>query len=154
MNIRAAVKSDIEVLSSFVNEWAIYQLLCVGFKFDPDIFKKHLEQIIMTNSVLVIEEEGVVVGGIGGRIVGSFYSNDIIFDVMTMYIDPEHRHLTGKVMESLEKILSMTTVTKIVLANPVYMSKHNRYYKMKGYRSLQSNYVKDIKHVEAACQPQ
>lgn len=147
MQVRAATKDDVNTLSEFVTEWVVYQLLCAGFIFDPEIFKQHLQASIDAQNVLVIEADNKIVGGIGGRIVQSFYTKDIIFDVMTMYIDPDYRKFTGHVLAALEKILSLTTATKIVLANPNFQNSEllDDYYKMKGYRSLQTSFIKDIK---------
>lgn len=154
--MRAATKDDLEVLSKFFTEWVIYQVAVLGFVFDEEVFKHHLLGMIAENNVLVLEADDKIVGGIAGRIVGSFYSKDIIFDVMTMYIDPDYRKFTNQALESLEKILELTTVTKVVMANPAFIdsTKHLRYYKMKGYHLLQMSLIKDIKHPGVpACQP-
>lgn len=147
MQLRAATKDDVKPLSGFVTEWVVYQLLCAGFTFDEEIFKQHLQALIDAQNVLVIEVDNKIVGGIGGRIVQSFYTKDIIFDVMTMYIDPDYRKYTPEIFLALEKILMLTTVTKLIIANPEFKDsgKHGRFYKMKGFRSLQTSFIKDIK---------
>ena len=159
MNLRIATINDTEAILQFATDWIIYSFLCNGFEFDHDIFSKHIAELIAGKNMLVVmgntEEDSKIVGAIGGRIVESFYSKDIIFDVVSFYIDPEYRHLTGEVLQDLENILSMTTVTKLVVSNPSFQdsAKHHRYYKMKGYRDLQMNLIKDIKRPEAPCQP-
>lgn len=147
MNVRVANNEDLLPLSQFVTEWVIYEMLVQGFIFDETIFKQHLQMLIDSKNVMVLEHDDIIVGGVGGRIVQSFYTKDIIFDVMTMYIDPEYRKFTAYVLQAVEKIMTLTTVTKIVLCVPAFSDyeKHCRYYRIKGYRRLQTSFIKDIK---------
>jgi GNAT superfamily N-acetyltransferase len=147
MNVRLATIADLSSLSAFATEWMTYQVICQGFNFDHNIFQRNLLAMIQAQGVLLAEEHNKIIGGIGGRVVTSYYSADIIFDVVMIYLEPEYRKFSGQLFKALEDILKRTTVTKIVIANPAFKdwSKQQRFYKMKGYHLLQSSLVKTIK---------
>ena len=147
MTVRLAVKEDLPELLKFVSEWVIYNMMLAGFTYDEKVFSDNVLMLINGQTAVLVIEDNKIVGGIGGRLTNCFYSKDLIFDVAMFYMDPEYRHLTPKALEALETIMAKTSVTKIIIGNPYFddFNKHQRFYKMKGYRSLQMSLVKEIK---------
>lgn len=147
MNLRIATTKDFQKLSELCTPCMIYEIERQGFNFDVKIFHKNLFDLILAGTVLAVEEDGQIVGGVGGRLVTSIFGQDVLYDIILLYIDPDYRYLTSWLMGAIKAIMDKTTVTKIIISNPAFdcYAQRERFYKMKGYSLLQSSMLMNIK---------
>ena len=117
-----------------------------GRIIDKTITKNSLREIVYDQGVLLVEYDETVIGGIAGYVMPSMFTRDIIFSVMFFYVRPQFRFLTKKILKELELSMLPTIANKIVfgvdLDGGKNASKMLRYYRMAGYKPLETHVYK------------
>ena len=125
-----------------------------GMNIDRTKSKLAIRDLVYLDGALLAEYEGETIGGIAGITMPCMFTNDIIFQVMFFYVDPEYRSLTGKIIKEVELVLLPTKVTKIVFGVPIFENKKPeilvKYYRMMGYKPLEVHLFKRISHGETS----
>lgn len=141
LTIAKAEPSDLLDIFSIVDSYAD------GENINADLVKNNLRNMVYQNSVLLARHNGFGVGGVGGIILPSIFSNDFFFCVMFFYIRPEFRFLTRRILQQIEQGLKSTKVTKIIIGvwgeNKTY-EKQLRFMRIMGYRLLETHMVKKL----------
>lgn len=138
--VNLATINDLMVVYSLVDDYSD------GINIDRDRTKLAIRDIIYIDGVLLVEYNSVVIGGIAGYIMPSMFTNDTFFMVMFFYVRKGYRHLTKSIIKELELVVLPSKITKLifgVLNNDRY-AQQKRYFKMLGYKELETHMWKDV----------
>lgn len=146
--IRKLVYEDkeqyIEIMRQFIDE----RMTEFGIKFDEeqasnqfDLFFK-LPEVL----VLVLENEGKLVGAVAGVIGPMLFCKGVMIQEMVWYIKPENRGLSSgvKLLRAFEEEAKYKGCTSIIMVGMAEDASNNFYVK-DGYQLLQNNYYKELK---------
>lgn len=145
--IRALLAEDkdqyIDLMRMFITE----RMGEFGIEFDEaqasaqfDLFFKMPEVV-----VLVVEEEGYIVGAIAGVIGPMLFCKGLMIQEMVWYVRPLYRgSLTGfKLIRRFEDAAKERGCTSIIMVG-MAGDAANDFYPRDGYRLLQNNYYKEL----------
>ena len=138
--IHIAKPSDLLDVFDLVDEYAD------GIKIEKGRTKQSLRDLVYSGQVMVFKYEETTIGGVAGYNSPCLFTDDVFYNVMFFYVRQQFRFLTKEIIKEMELVLLPTKVTKLVFGIPIskHSEKYKRYYKMMGYRELETHVYKRI----------
>lgn len=106
-----------------------------------------MHAMIKLNSVLACVVNGKIVGCMAGHFFPSQFSQEVFFVSIFLYFRDGFRQHTGDFIKQVIEVLKTTHANRFVTAVPHFQDqeKMGRFYKMKGFRLLETHWVLDLK---------
>lgn len=149
MNIRFAEEADTQAVFGMYESYSGKELEKIGLRYDAEILKRTVAELIKNRSVLVgTNEPGAIIAAVAGAVGQGPFSEDVFFNSLLLYVKPEHRNKTVQFIDSVIELLreNYPMITKIIIANPACSPNGmNRFYKMNGFKEIETHFVRAVK---------
>lgn len=142
VNLKLAEPTDLLEIYNLVDGYDGEERL----RFDHQKVKLSLRDMVYLKGVVLAVYKEQIIGGVAGYVLNSIFNDDVLYCAMVLYVKREFRDVSRKVLTEFELSLLPTKVTKIifgVMDGPKFKVKQ-RFFKMMGYRFLESHFVKGI----------
>ena len=139
-----ARESDIEQGLKLIKEFTDEGLDRFGLFCDDTkaraVMKANLEHS------LVMEQDGELIGVLGGCITAGMVSTDKVFQELIWFISKKHRASGFKLLKALEKKCKEWGVKQILMVclNNKHYEGLNNFYQRVGYQLLESHFIKEL----------
>jgi len=142
--VRLAKESDLPDALSLVHEFQKEGLDEFGLFCDDEKAK-----IIMCSNIehsLVLENDGKVIGCLGGFITQGIVSTDLVYQELIWYVSKKYRLWGLKLLRELENKCRQWGIKKILMIHMGNLNaeKMKHFYENLGYKFLEAHYIKDI----------
>ena len=144
MTFRKAKISDIGLIVPMFVSFIETNMKSMIINFDIDVATQAMINLIHLHLVVVMEIDGKVFGGIGGLIITPSTSSEKIFQELFFYVHPDHRDKTLLLLKATEGICKQHEVKRIVIGSFGESKALDRWYRMKGYRLLETHFTKEV----------
>jgi len=144
--IRLITKDDIDRVLPLVEAFYEESLKYFGFPMSREATILSIEQHIKNESALVMEEEGKIVGVIGGHFIQFLGSDFKAFQEVMWYILPEHRKNGLKLFKETERHCKSIGISAIIMCYMANLNseKMKKFYKAQGYMPLEVQWIKKL----------
>lgn len=149
--IRPATKNDLAIVADMGREF--YSEGRIPGTIVPDVFIANWQKYIEAGfgRIFLAEEEGEVVGFLGGLLYPDPNDGDLVGSEMFWFVQSEHRGSCGmRLLSAFEKWAISTGAKRLVMGHLSTLApeKLKKLYERLGYVPLETHYVKEINHVE------
>lgn len=131
-----------------ISVYALVDEYADGVDIDRNKTKNALREMVYANGVLLFEYNNFVVGGVAGYVMPSMFTDDSFFMSMFFYVRKEYRNLTKQCIKELELCILPSRITKLIFGvlalDNIKYNKQKRYFKMLGYKELETHFYKDV----------
>ena len=142
MIIRVAKPSDMPEIETLYRDWTADNIKGIDFTLAKERIRPQIEDMISKNSVILAEHEGKTIGGIGGIIIPSSFTEDTMFVGMFLYFHPKHRGALPIFIRLLHVLLAKSRIDKLVLAAPP--GNLEKLYPLLGFKKLETHYYIEV----------
>lgn len=125
---------------------AFFRELALPGTFNPDAFLKHWQTFLTSYpaTILVLEEQGQVIGGIGGLATADVYTGELVAHEFFWYIDQAHRGGTGafRLLRAFKAWAQEHGATRLRLSHMLGLNedKLEAMYRHLGFRPIEVGY--------------
>jgi len=146
MEIKLATQDDIQIVMDFAEHYPFEVVQAYGSEINKTILAQTVEKLINMKGIYIACIKGIPMAVMAGASVPSFFSVDILYNMLFFVVHPDYRRHTAKVINSVERAVFKTGVDKIILANFEQNNgeKIDRYYRILGYKVLETFYYKQV----------
>lgn len=147
MQIRLATQDDLQLVLDFAEHYPFEVIEAYGSEVDLYILAQTTKKLIALKGIYILEIKGFPMAVMAGAIVPSFFSADKLYNMLFFVVHPNYRRYTARVIDYVEQELVKVGVDKVLLANFAQNNgeKIDRYYRMIGYKVLETTYYKQVK---------
>lgn len=142
--IRLAKKSDKKSILHLIGEFAATVAEQQNVRFDIEKVAELVDKCIEYETVLLLEVEGKIVGGMCGLIMTSLMSNELIYQDLFFYIQKPYLGHTKSMLNELERRCKLVKINKISMATMGNRPRLDRLYERFGYSILEKHFCKEI----------
>ena len=140
--IRTATASDKDAVLLLIKEFS--EIKTIGIKFDTEKVSKITNTCIDSDTVLVLEVEGKIVGAACGMLFKSLMSEEIIYQDIYFYIQKPYLNYTKSMLHKIEEKCKEMGVDKISMATMGDNPRLDKLYELLGYKILEKHFSKEI----------
>jgi len=150
MNIRKAVYSDYEGITTIISEFFDESIRSFLFELDPVSSFKTFEIMLEHHIVVIAIEDDKVVGIIAGTLAPADFNYEVIIATeLIWFVTKKKRNssLGIKLLNAFEKITEEHGATHIAMAymENLQPEKVKDFYVKRGYKPLQTQYIRSLK---------
>lgn len=141
LTVRLGRTDDLSTLFNFVDEYDGDLLI------DCEKTKKSLQELLISEGIVIIEKDNVAICGIGGTVFGCTYNDEVMLCVMFLFVKKEYRRLTPRIILAVEHFFASTKINRIVYGFAVgkETQKRLRFMKILGYDNFDTHVSKKIR---------
>lgn len=149
LTIRKANIIDIKDILNLISEFYEEGLKECGLNFTDYSLYRTAENFINNGIVIVVEDNEIIVGLIGGMVIPSIFDEtEKIAQEAMWFIKKEYRkgELAKDLLDRFEKEAKDLGAKHIVMGimGSMYIEILNKFYRHKGYKLLETQYIKNI----------
>jgi len=149
MIIRYAELSDIDELLGLYKRFHAEVQESYGIPFDEDTLMERIAGIIQNHVGWVMEEEGKLVGVMGGIVTSMLFDkNTKVFMEVSWYVTPEFRRHGMKMLETAQKYCMDLKVQRMIIGHMgnADRDRFEKVYARKGFELFEQHYIKELKY--------
>jgi len=149
VSIRNATQDDFQILLEWGHEFFQYgKFVEKGLRFDVGSFKRLVDYLI-SDGILLIAEDEVPIGSVGGIIYPfMFDQSNIIATEVWWWVDPSYRNsnVGMKLLREFETVAKLNGATSVMMVTIDTENEHalHKYYQKFGYKHLEHHYIKEL----------
>jgi len=146
IEVKLASESVSKVINELVDSYDKKEFIAPNILLDKEIVRKTIHNLVQSKGVYLGVKGSEVFGLIAGIYVPNILSKDKMFHCLFIYLKKGYRTLTKKFLRMVEDKLRQRKYTVITLS---HLEDHDgekmdRYYKMLGYRKIESHYLRGL----------
>lgn len=110
------------------------------------VYQAVVNMITKNGIVLLAKIDDKIIGAVVGCINTCLFTDDIIFVSMFFYMKKKYGGYAKEFIKEISVFIKKYSVNKLVFASPMFdnSEKYNRFYKMLGFKVLETHFVKEI----------
>jgi hypothetical protein len=151
MVLRLATEEDLpKIYDLGFENYSDKALAAYNTIIDREKVKAAVLSLVKSNTVYVaiqgMEEKEEIIGVMIGTLTQTLFSNDLIYSSMFFFMDERFRKYAEGFIKQLEIELRKNKVSKLIIGNPELNNadKMERFYKIMGYKKLETHYMRDL----------
>jgi len=147
--IRKAEIKDVIAIGELTRKFFKESLSDYGLRLDDETIQETLTNYINNLIGIIAEQDGRVVGVIGGLVTPSIFDKSQLIGQETVwYVDPKYRRGTTGIklicaFEDECKVRGADLIVMVHMGN-LYADVLDRYYKKRNYKLLERDYIKGV----------
>lgn len=147
--IRKAELKDIDSIKNLAKEFYEEGLKEYGLSLDLETLDETIKKFITDHIALVAQRNGEIVGAIGGMLTPSIFNkNQLIGQEVIWYLSKNQRKglIGNNLINAFEDDCKRKGADFVAMMNigNLYTAILDRFYKIKGYRLLENQYIKGV----------